>query len=187
MRAGDVVSRDELRQQLWPDDTFVEFDHSLNTAVKRLREALGDDASTPRHIETIRARGYRFVAPVERASGAGLRDAEQPPEQPSAPRGAASAARAGRVPANTRRDWPDGRAAIAAVIVLVVWQRPSPPDAAAVEPRRLRLAVLPFTNLTGDPDRQLRSRGTDRGDRLSARTPRAGAARGDCAIIDDVA
>lgn len=61
-----IVTRDELRQRLWPDDTFVEFDHSLNTAIKRLRETLGDTASTPQFIETVPRRGYRFAAPVER-------------------------------------------------------------------------------------------------------------------------
>ena len=51
-RAGDVVTREELRQKLWPADTFVDFDHSLNTAVNKLRETLGDSASSPRYIET---------------------------------------------------------------------------------------------------------------------------------------
>ncbi|PYR40567.1 MAG: hypothetical protein DMF93_10745 [Acidobacteria bacterium] len=63
-RAGDVISRDELRQQLWPADTFVDFDHGLNSAMNRLREALGDSAENPRFIETLPRRGYRFVAPI---------------------------------------------------------------------------------------------------------------------------
>jgi Tol biopolymer transport system component/DNA-binding winged helix-turn-helix (wHTH) protein len=61
-RAGEVVTREELRQELWPADTFVDFDHGLNSAVARLREALGDSADGPRFIETIAKRGYRFVA-----------------------------------------------------------------------------------------------------------------------------
>jgi cholera toxin transcriptional activator len=65
-RAGDVVTREELRQRLWPADTFVDFDHSLNTAVNKLREALGDSASSPRYVETLARRGYRFLAVVER-------------------------------------------------------------------------------------------------------------------------
>jgi TolB-like protein/DNA-binding winged helix-turn-helix (wHTH) protein/Tfp pilus assembly protein PilF len=65
-RPGVIVTRDELRQRLWPGDTFVEFDHSLNTAIKRLRETLGDTATTPRFIETAPRRGYRFLGPVER-------------------------------------------------------------------------------------------------------------------------
>jgi DNA-binding winged helix-turn-helix (wHTH) protein len=64
-RAGDVVTRDELRQRLWPSDTFVDFDHSLNTAINKVRDVLGDSASTPRYVETLARRGYRFIAPVE--------------------------------------------------------------------------------------------------------------------------
>src|SRR5499427_5162530 len=63
-RTGQVVSREELRGQIWPQDTFVDFDNSLNTAINKLREALGDSADSPRFIETLPRRGYRFVAPV---------------------------------------------------------------------------------------------------------------------------
>jgi cholera toxin transcriptional activator len=65
-RPAEVVTREELRQKLWPADTFVDFDHSLNTAVNKIREALGDSASSPRYVETLARRGYRFVATVER-------------------------------------------------------------------------------------------------------------------------
>jgi cholera toxin transcriptional activator len=68
-RAGDVVTRDELRQQLWPGDTFVDFDHGLNTAINKLRDVLADSATNPRFIETLPRRGYRFVAQVERVNG----------------------------------------------------------------------------------------------------------------------
>lgn len=64
-RAGDVVSREDLREKLWPSDTFVDFDHSLNTAINKVREALGDSASSPRYVETLARRGYRFIAPVQ--------------------------------------------------------------------------------------------------------------------------
>lgn len=64
-RAGEVVTREELQQKLWPSDTFVDFDHSLNTAINKVREALGDSASTPRYVETLARRGYRFIAPVQ--------------------------------------------------------------------------------------------------------------------------
>ena len=64
-RAGQVVTRDELQQKLWPADTFVDFDHSLNTAINKLRDVLGDTAANPRFIETLPRRGYRFIAPVE--------------------------------------------------------------------------------------------------------------------------
>jgi cholera toxin transcriptional activator len=63
-RPGEVVTRDELRQELWPADMFVDFDHSLNTAINKVREALGDSASSPRYVETLARRGYRFIAPV---------------------------------------------------------------------------------------------------------------------------
>src|SRR6202030_1768808 len=62
---GQVITRDELRVRLWPGDTFVDFDHGLNNAVMRLREALGDSPDKPRFIETLPRRGYRFIAPVE--------------------------------------------------------------------------------------------------------------------------
>jgi cholera toxin transcriptional activator len=64
-RPREVVTREELRQKLWPADTFVDFDHSLNTVVNKLREALSDSAANPRFIETLARRGYRFLAPVE--------------------------------------------------------------------------------------------------------------------------
>lgn len=64
-RPGQLVTREELREKLWPADTFVDFDHGLNAAVNRLREALGDSAEVPRFVETLPRRGYRFIAPVE--------------------------------------------------------------------------------------------------------------------------
>ena len=63
-RPGEVITREELRTHLWPADTFVDFDHSLNAAVRRLRDALGDTAENPRFVETVARRGYRFLAPV---------------------------------------------------------------------------------------------------------------------------
>src|ERR1700732_1637373 len=63
-RAGDVVTREELRAQIWTTDTFVDFDHSLHNAIARLREVLGDSAERPRYIETLPRRGYRFIARV---------------------------------------------------------------------------------------------------------------------------
>jgi len=67
-----VVSREELRERLWPADTFVDFDHSLNTAVNKIREVLGDSASSPRFVETVARRGYRFLGEVQwAAEGAG--------------------------------------------------------------------------------------------------------------------
>jgi anti-anti-sigma factor len=64
-QCGKLVSRESLRQRLWPADTFVDFDNGLNTALSKLREALGDTAEKPRYIETLERRGYRFIAAVE--------------------------------------------------------------------------------------------------------------------------
>ena len=64
-RPGELVTRDELRNRLWPSDTFVDFNHGLNAAVNKLREALSDSADSPRYIETLPRRGYRFIAAVE--------------------------------------------------------------------------------------------------------------------------
>ena len=72
---GELVTRDELRKRLWPGDTFVDFEHGLNAAVKRLRDVLGDSADSPRFVETVPRRGYRFLAPVERWPNGAL---EQP-------------------------------------------------------------------------------------------------------------
>ena len=66
---GALVSRESLRERLWPDEAFGQFDDSLNTAVLKLRRALGDSASTPRYIETVPRRGYRFLGAVERVLG----------------------------------------------------------------------------------------------------------------------
>jgi cholera toxin transcriptional activator len=77
--AGRVVTREDLRQKIWPADTFVDFDHSLNTAVNKIREALGDSASSPRFVETLARRGYRFIAPVNGVeTGAAPTNAQYP-------------------------------------------------------------------------------------------------------------
>src|ERR1700745_2161091 len=68
-RPGDVVTREELRSQNWPADTFVDFDNSLNTSINKVREALGDSADNPRFVETLPRRGYRFIAPVTGVDG----------------------------------------------------------------------------------------------------------------------
>jgi DNA-binding winged helix-turn-helix (wHTH) protein len=75
--AGQLVSREDLRRVLWPADTFVDFDHSLNTAMMKLRDALGDLADAPVYIETIPKRGYRFIAPVSQPA--------EPPTQTVSP------------------------------------------------------------------------------------------------------
>jgi TolB-like protein/DNA-binding winged helix-turn-helix (wHTH) protein/Tfp pilus assembly protein PilF len=76
-RPGEVVSREVLRERLWPSDTFVDFDHGLNNAVMRLREVLGDSSDHPRFIETMPRRGYRFIAPVELKGAASEHPAQE--------------------------------------------------------------------------------------------------------------
>src|SRR6476620_552227 len=61
---GELVTREEIRTSIWPSDTFVDFEHGLNTAVKKLRQALGDESETPKYIETLPRRGYRFISPL---------------------------------------------------------------------------------------------------------------------------
>jgi len=70
-RPGELVTREEIREKLWPGDTFIDFEKSINTSIKRLREALGDDAAAPRFIETLPRHGYRFIAPVKGRAGNG--------------------------------------------------------------------------------------------------------------------
>src|SRR6185436_10235222 len=71
--AGEVVGREDLQKALWPADTFVDFDHGLNKAINKIREALGDSAESPRFVETVARRGYRFIADVRVAETAPVR------------------------------------------------------------------------------------------------------------------
>ncbi|MGB9402898.1 MAG: winged helix-turn-helix domain-containing protein [Candidatus Acidiferrales bacterium] len=80
-RPREIVTRDELRQRLWPADTFVDFEHGVNTAINQLRNALGDSAANPRFIQTLPRRGYRFIAPLEVA---GTENAPPAPQSPPA-------------------------------------------------------------------------------------------------------
>ncbi len=131
--AGQVVGREELRQQLWPADTFVDFEHSVNAAVKRLREVLDDSAETPRFIETLPRHGYRFICPIE------------------APKTEKSQA----FPALRWRLWAGalilGSMVALGVIYLRTWRHGSPP----VTSKTVRsLAVLPMENLSNDPKQE---------------------------------
>ena len=161
-RPGDLVTREELRQRLWSAETFVDFEHGLNAAVRRLRDALGDSADVPRFVETLPRRGYRFIAPV--AGPAVV-------EQPSAPapeiedrRETSQAPDPPARPTQTRIQRPVLVAASILVSALVLWASgyvlwrpaasPSTPSAT-----RFMLAVLPFENLTGDPDQEYISDG----------------------------
>lgn len=151
-RAGDVVTREELHQQLWPSDTFVDFEHGLNTSVKELRGVLGDSATEPRYIETLPRLGYRIIVPVDVVAPP-LSQARAHPQTGAAENLAGRKISPDRVPqVQALRRWP---LLLAISIVLIValgayfrWSpsraRPQPPGG------RLMLAVLPFENLTGD-------------------------------------
>ena len=143
-RPGEIVTREELQKKLWPGDTFVDFEHSLNAAVKRLRAALNDSADQPRYIETLARRGYRFVAPT---NGVG---ADRESEKPVA--GTVESQAPPRVSFRKKRFWVVAGAALC-VIAIAGWgwrlsrNRLTTP---AVPPVR-SLAVLPLENLSGDP------------------------------------
>jgi len=149
---GDVVTREALRQRLWPADTFVDFERSLNAAVKRLREALGESADDPHYIETLPRHGYRLVARVEPLATARSNDPEP---------AAAAAGRSAAAPfASRRQAWLVGGGIAAVLVVLVVlgavaaiWWRPWRADAPAAsalifDPEKVVVAV--FVNRTGD-------------------------------------
>jgi TolB-like protein/DNA-binding winged helix-turn-helix (wHTH) protein/Flp pilus assembly protein TadD len=165
---GELVTRDELRRTLWPDDTFVDFDHSLGSAINKLREALGDSATHPSFIETVPRRGYRFIAPLEAVGEIEFaREVGEPfpdPEQSSStslprvedavqPDGAAG-----------RRPWPYAWRILPGAILLLAaglalflsfGRRPPVPAPALIR----SLAVLPLENLSGDPAQEYFSDG----------------------------
>ena len=153
-RPGEIVSRDDLRRRLWPDDTFVDFGHSLNTAIGRLREALDDSADNPRFIETVPRRGYRFIAPVETLAGTAPspngQEASVSTAIPSAPPAASPPPALWRMVA--------AGVAFAAIVTAGVYllqlRPPKPPDPGQ---RRIMLAVLPFRNFSGDPGQDFAS------------------------------
>jgi cholera toxin transcriptional activator len=101
-RPGELLTREEISRELWPDGTFVDYEHGVNSAVNRIREALGDTASSPRFVETLARRGYRFVAPVERITAA----KNPPPPGGRVP----SPAPAARQTARARSEKPGSRA-----------------------------------------------------------------------------
>jgi TolB-like protein/DNA-binding winged helix-turn-helix (wHTH) protein/Tfp pilus assembly protein PilF len=141
---GRLWSREDLRNRLWPNGTFVEFDHSLNVAINRLRERLGDSAEKPRYIETVPGAGYRFVAPVEPASETPLQDLAGPdPPKTAIPSPT-------RDPKFVRVYWASGCALVLAVLAWFTWNRPSTHSAAAEESLIRSVAVLPLTEIGAD-------------------------------------
>ncbi len=159
-RPGEVVTREELRQRLWPADTFVDFDLSLNSALKKLRYALGDIADSPTFIETIPRRGYRFIAAVkpvtaESASDSGLFHVETTrTEQETTHRTSALMPVSAREPSWPRAAKLSVLALALATAMLVVWRvgwRARSSGKTAPQTSIQSLAVLPLENLSGDP------------------------------------
>jgi eukaryotic-like serine/threonine-protein kinase len=162
-RPGKIVTREEVRQRLWPENTFVEFDNSLGVAIRKVRDALNDDADTPRYVETLPRRGYRFVAPVTVLEPVRSPDLSLPTglvteeSSVSSPIGTMEAA-----PSHRRREY---WLAAALVLLLVggaiyAFRSRPPRPAGKVEalgtetPPRIRrsVAVLGFRNLPGHPE-----------------------------------
>jgi TolB-like protein/DNA-binding winged helix-turn-helix (wHTH) protein/Flp pilus assembly protein TadD len=141
-RSGELVTRDELRAQVWSGDTFVDFDHSLHNAIARIREVLGDSAGTPRYIETLPRRGYRFIGKVERLVPEQLPISEQAKEN---------------VEASPHAWGSHARAAVAITFFTLValgfalWLVPTLSHTNNAGLPLRSIAVLPLDNLSGDP------------------------------------
>jgi TolB-like protein/DNA-binding winged helix-turn-helix (wHTH) protein/Tfp pilus assembly protein PilF len=140
-RAGTVVTREEIQRCLWSESTFVDFEHGINFSINQIRGALADDAEKPKYIETLPRRGYRFIANVECA------------EESTKTKSSVEAARTVR--------WRSSLAISLFAIFLAgsyyAWRRIHPPTVAP--PARIMMAVLPFQNLTGDPEQEYVSDG----------------------------
>jgi DNA-binding winged helix-turn-helix (wHTH) protein/TolB-like protein len=137
-RAGEVVSRDELRQQIWADGTYVDFERGLNFAVAHIRAALGDSAETPLYIETVPKRGYRFIAPVARPP------IVQEHVTPPAIEATQVTLRESRSEPRTSRALVVSATLVTVAIIAVAAWLWIPED-----PRTTRVAVVPFDNETG--------------------------------------
>jgi TolB-like protein/DNA-binding winged helix-turn-helix (wHTH) protein/Tfp pilus assembly protein PilF len=135
-RAGTVVTREEIQRCLWSESTFVDFEHGINFSINQIRGALADNAEKPRYIETLPRRGYRFIATVK-----GLQECAKPKS---------SVAAAGAPP--WRSVLVVGLFSILLGVSYLAWHRMHSP--ALAPPGRIMLAVLPFQNLTGNPDQE---------------------------------
>jgi TolB-like protein/DNA-binding winged helix-turn-helix (wHTH) protein/Flp pilus assembly protein TadD len=160
-RSGELVTRDELRERLWPADTYVNFEHGLNAAVKRLRRALNDSADNPRFVETLPRRGYRFLAPVESVRS----DEGMPAIAEITPDSPVSALEEPPLSEDNHKLDPahwlltSRKSAFALLLILALlaaWMlRPKNSPSPVVR----SLAVLPLENLSGDPSQDYFSDG----------------------------
>jgi len=166
---GEVVPRELLRERLWPSDTFVDFDHGLNNAVMRLREALGDSSDRPRFVETLPRRGYRFIAPVEFASEISVSAGELVPTPPTSGMPPSPAMAAGNISGPTQQFATSRRSGFfalprIAILFAAVLAGSALISAIAVRyvhgvdaskgraNRSSSLVVLPMENLSGDKE-----------------------------------
>jgi TolB-like protein/DNA-binding winged helix-turn-helix (wHTH) protein len=136
-RPGQLVSREDICRQVWGERTFVEFDHALNTAIKKIRIAIGDDAATPRYIETVPKRGYRFIAPIQAHQNVSASPV-------------ANVVLSGRTSSRLKLMLfgAVGMTVVLAGIGAILLRGPGRSDARGA--RRILLAVLPFENASGD-------------------------------------
>ncbi len=151
-RAGELVAREELHQKLWPADTYVDFEHGLNAAVKRLRQALNDSADNPRFVETLPRRGYRFIAPIETVGlTQNVADTSSAPPRQQPVGAGDQVALSGKVAASERPRWllswkGAAFASVLALVLFAIWIfRPASPVGSIRS-----LAVLPLENLSHD-------------------------------------
>jgi TolB-like protein/DNA-binding winged helix-turn-helix (wHTH) protein/Tfp pilus assembly protein PilF len=163
-RTGQLVTREDLKDQIWGSDTFVDFEHGLNLCIRQIRAALNDDANTPRYIETLPRRGYRFIAPVKSDGHAQGFKATIPngSEVAQAERQSTVVAKPQKIAAWRTRNW---LWLSAACLVLLVLSAGTYILRAPVRPRarppagKVMFAVLPFENLSGDPAQEYFSDG----------------------------
>jgi TolB-like protein/DNA-binding winged helix-turn-helix (wHTH) protein/cytochrome c-type biogenesis protein CcmH/NrfG len=155
-REGKIVTREEIKGMLWPADTVVDFDRSINATINTLRRALGDSADNPRYIETLARRGYRLMLPVEHLESVPATALEKDREQREQSAHEISE-NAARIQRQVKPHWWKAALVLASAVILVGAGYISRRHFRAAEPTRskkLRLAVLPFENLTGDPNKE---------------------------------
>lgn len=153
-REGKIVTREEIKGRLWPNDTVVDFDRSINATIKTLRRALGDSADTPQYIETLARRGYRLMVPIHclgPAPETALEMAQEQREHSPVAMGLNTA----RVQRQMKPRWWKAAVVLASVVILasagyISWRH----FRSTSLPRKIMLAVLPFQNLTGDPNKE---------------------------------